>query len=156
LAQIRHNQAIRHARMHTQNGNRRGMTKHGREHARSVQHRLGLLLVQKRTHGIFTAQSVGESKQLRLLVANQPRQVDRGAHITQRIMRVGMSQPIRCGQVGELETWRTVFTPGPLDTLRAQGIGVACQIQKIPARIAVAPFVRISIKKIAIKQKSRK
>ena len=88
-------------------------------------------------------------QQARLVLANQPGQCNRGAHIRQGIVGLLMQQTIGAGQVFELEAGRAIFFFRPHNAVRAQRIHHAHNVEQVPAPTAVLPFAGIGLDQVA-------
>ena len=106
-------------------------------------------------HLVFLAQAQCKFKQLGLVLPDQARQGNGGAHVAQRIVGAFVQQAVGTGQIFELEGDAAVFLAWPLDTVRAQRIDHAHHVQQIPAATFVLPLAGIRINEVAPEQKAR-
>ena len=100
-------------------------------------------------------QAEGEVEQARLLLADQARQRDRGAHIGQGIVGLLVQQAVGPGEVLELEAGRAVLLARPFDALGPQRVDHAHHVEQVPAPAAVLPLARIGVDEIAPEHEAR-
>ena len=158
-AAIPHDDFVFIARMGGQRPHQGQATALGREHAGYVQEGLAQRRCQLHPHfvghAVLLVQREAKIKQFRLLLADQARQRDGGAHVRQRIVRRFMQQAIGRAQVFQAETRASIFLARPHDALRAQRVRHAHHVQDVPAPALVLPFARVGIDQIAPEQEAR-
>ena len=146
-------------RVHGQRGHEGDAAARRAEHAADVQegprrgHGSGQAHLLR--HALFAAQGQAEVKKARLALADEAGQGNGGAHVGQGVVRGFMRQAVGGGQVFELEAGQAVFARGPLHAFGAQGVGAAGHVEQIPAAIAVLPFARVRVDKVAPEQMAR-
>ena len=131
----------------------------GREHARDMQKRPcregRCRQAQLGGHAVFLVQRQGKVKQLGVVLADQPRQRNGGAHVRQRIVRSLVQQAVGFGQMLQLEAGRAVFLFGPGNAVRPQRIGHAHHVQQIPPAALVLPLARVGVDEVAPEHEAR-
>ena len=104
-------------------------------------------------HRFLAPQLQAEVPQLRLLVLDQPRQRDGGAHVRQRIVRGLVRQAVGGGEVLQPEAGAAAIGPlGPGDAFGAQRPGGAHQVEEVPAAAAVLPLAGVGVDQVAPEQ----
>ena len=101
-------------------------------------------------HLMLATQLVEKIIETWLACPDQPRQIDGGPHIGQRIVRLAMLDAVGLGQPLQLERHPPLLVLRPLDAVRAQRIGGADQIDQIPAAVATLPLAGIGIVEVAV------
>jgi hypothetical protein len=108
---------------------------------------------------VLLVQREREVEQARLLVADQPRQGDGGAHVRERVVRRLVRDAVGLGEVFELETGLAAhlaaLVPRPFDAVRAQRVGHAHHVEQIPAAALVLPLARVGIDEVAPEHEAR-
>ena len=90
-----------------------------------------------------------------VVLAQQPRQRDGGAHVRQRIVRGLVQQAVGLAQVLELEALRAVVLGGPDHAVRPQRIGQAHHVEQIPPAALVLPFACVGVDQVAPEHEAR-
>ena len=131
----------------------------GREHAGHVQEGLALAGGQVHAHFagdlVLLVQGQAEFEQLRLLLLDQSRQRDGGAHVGQRIVRRFVDEAIGLAQVFQFKAGLAIVALRPLNAFRAQRVRHAHHVEDVPAAAMVLPFARIRIDQVAPEQETR-
>ena len=126
----------------------RHMQKRPRRERRGGQAQLG-------RHAVFLVQRQGKVKQLGVVLANEPRQRNGGAHVRQRIVRGLVHQAVGFGEVFQLEAGRAIFLLRPVDAIGPQRIRHAHHVQQIPPAALVLPLARIGVDEVAPEHEAR-
>ncbi|MNP06869.1 hypothetical protein D3C76_988700 [compost metagenome] len=105
-------------------------------------------------HALLAAQAVEEVVELRLALADQPRQGDGRAHVGQRVVGLAMLDAVGRGEAFQLQRHLVVLLR-PDDAFRAQGVGGAHQVDQVPAAVAALPFAGVGVEEVAVEAVAR-
>ena len=115
-----------------------------------VHHRRHVHHVEQLEHLLLAAQAVVPVPQPRLAHADQPGQLDQRMDIRQGIVGALLGEPVRAGQVFQLEAGRAVLAGRPDDAFGPQRLAQAYQVDQVPARVAVFPLAAVRLVEVPV------